>query len=73
MLVGPIFGKFISSVTKCDVAPELIMSLCSFRQVGCWVHLLDFVFGIVSIECIIFIDSVYSSSSLFSLDCSGVQ
>ena len=68
---GPIFGKFIVSGTKCDVAPESMIRLCccllAFRRV----HL--FPAGLLLIVCVLFISSCVSSSSS-SISCdSGVQ
>jgi hypothetical protein len=68
---GPVSGRFMSSVTKCDVAPELTIILISFRLVARRVHLLPF--GVVLIVYIMLICFSASSSSSSSSCCSGVQ
>jgi hypothetical protein len=68
---GPISGRFMSSVTKCDVAPESTIILLSFCLVARCVHLLPF--GVVLIVCVVLICFSASSSSLSSSCCSEVQ
>ncbi len=71
MFDGPILGRFMYSVTKCDVATELTIILLSFHLVAHHVHLLPF--GVVLIVCVMLICFSASSYSLSSSCSNGVQ
>ena len=66
---SPSFGKSISSLQKCDVAPESITIRFSIFLVSLLSHLFDLDFC----SLYMLLTSSVSSSSSFSSDCSGVQ
>ena len=59
----PFFGKFISSSTKLDVAPESINNFIVCRLSTRRVHLFDFVFAIGCTALIVFVSLTFLSSS----------
>ena len=66
-------GKSMSSLMKCDVAPESIMIRRSRRRATRRVHLFPFCFVITVTDDAAFISSVASFGSSSSSSLSGVQ
>jgi hypothetical protein len=60
----PFFGRFISSSTKFDVAPELITNFIFLGRSTRHVHLFDFMFAIDCTTFGILLSSIWSSSSV---------